>query len=90
MPCEHATLRNGARAIVCSQAKRCKCGRRATMLCDWKVPERKSGTCDAPLCQRCATSPAPGKDLCVKHVAALEQWKAEKVAKSGDRREFAE
>jgi hypothetical protein len=60
--------------IVCgirpSRPKRCKgCGRPATLERDWKIPTRRSGTCDAPLCDRCSTSPAPGKDLCPKHAA---------------------
>ena len=66
-------------AIVCGPTRRCKCGRRATLLCDWKVPSRKSGTCDAPICDRCTTSPAPDKDLCPAHAIAFEAWKASKA-----------
>jgi len=78
MTCEHVTLPDGARAIVCSssRAKRCACGRRATLLCDWKVPGRKSGTCDTPICAACTTSPAPQKDLCPEHAQAWAEWKA--------------
>ena len=78
MTCEHVQLPGGGTAIVCSsgRAKRCACGRRATLECDWKVKERHSGTCDAPLCSSCTMSPAEGKDLCPDHVAAFEQWKA--------------
>lgn len=76
MTCDHVTLSGGARAIVCSQTRRCKCGRRATLLCDWKVPQRKSGTCDRPLCDRCTTSPKLGKDLCAAHAEAFRAWKA--------------
>lgn len=76
MTCESVDLGSGQRAIVCSPTKRCKCGRRATLLCDWKVPTKKSGTCDAPICDRCTTSPAPDKDLCAKHARAFEEWKA--------------
>jgi len=43
------------------------------LLCDWKVPGRRSGTCDVPICSRCTASPAPDKDLCPDHAAA---WKA--------------
>lgn len=75
MTCEHVTLPNGATAIVCFDTRRCKCGRPAKLLCDWKVPAKKSGTCDAPVCDRCTTSPAPGKDLCLKHAVAFEDWK---------------
>ena len=75
MTCHHVSI-GGQRAIVCTQTRRCKCGNRATLECDWKVPGKKSGTCDAPLCPNCTTSPAPEKDLCAKHAAAFEQWKA--------------
>lgn len=67
----------GVSAIVCgSGPKRCKCGRRSTRLCDWKTPARQSGTCDRPLCDRCAVSPAPEKDLCPAHA---DEWKARRV-----------
>jgi hypothetical protein len=77
MTCEHVILPGGGAAIVCTtgRAKRCACGRRAPLLCDWKVAERKSGTCDAPICAQCATSPAPGKDLCPGHAQAYQEWK---------------
>lgn len=64
------------RAIVCGPTKRCKCGKRATLLCDWKVPSRKSGTCDKPICAACTTSPAPDKDLCPAHALEYQDWKA--------------
>lgn len=76
MACEHVTLPGGQRAIVCGarRGKRCKvCGRTATLACDWKI---EGGTCDAPLCSRCTTSPTSGKDLCPAHAEAFEQWKA--------------
>lgn len=78
MSCDVVTLPGGATAIVCSARRRdrCACGRPGTLLCDWKVPKRRSGTCDKPICQECATSPAPGKDLCPSHAEAFEQWKA--------------
>lgn len=78
MGCQHVTLPGGQRAIVCGTRprKRCACGRPGTLLCDWKVPERRSGTCDTPLCPLCSTSPAPDKDLCPTHVEAYKEWKA--------------
>lgn len=81
MTCEHVTLPNGARAIVCSTHRRarCKCGRPAPLLCDWKVKGKRSGTCDAPICARCTTSPAPDKDLCPTHAQAFEQWKGRTI-----------
>jgi len=77
MTCEHVQLPGGGFAIVCSsgRTKRCSCGRRADLLCDWKVPSRRSGTCDAPICRRCTVSPAPDKDLCPQHAKAFEAWR---------------
>lgn len=79
MACEHVQV-GGTVAIVCGVRRRkCPCGRRATLECDWKAPARRSGTCDAPLCDRCTHHPeAHGrvnfdKDLCPKHAA---EWKA--------------
>lgn len=78
MICDRVTLPDGTAAIVCSagRRKRCACGRVATLACDWKVPTRRSGTCDVPICARCTTSPAPDKDLCPEHAQAFEEWKA--------------
>lgn len=78
MTCAPVTLPGGQRAIVCTSGrrKRCKCGRPGTLLCDWKVPGKRSGTCDAPICSSCTTSPAEGKDLCPEHARAFEDWKA--------------
>lgn len=80
MACEHVTLPGGGAAIVCSShsRRRCACGARADLLCDWKVPTKKSGMCDTPICARCSTSPAPNKDLCAKHEVAFEEWKAKR------------
>jgi hypothetical protein len=84
MTCEHVSLPGGGTAIVCSshRSKRCKCGLPATLLCDWKVPSRESGTCDAPLCEGCTVSPAEGKDLCPKHAEAFGHWKAGREART--------
>jgi hypothetical protein len=76
MTCHTVTLDNGARAIVCTSGPRklcVQCGQPARLLCDWKVPEHRSGTCDAPICAGCTHSPAPDKDLCPGHAA---QWKS--------------
>lgn len=80
MPCEHVTLSSGVHAIVCGPKRRfklCACGsgQRATQLCDWKTPERETGTCDAAICPGCSTRPAPDKDLCPAHAAAWVTWK---------------
>jgi hypothetical protein len=42
------------------------------------VPGKRSGTCDAPICNVCGISPAPGKDLCAEHKVAFREWQAEK------------
>lgn len=84
MGCEHVRLPGGHAAIVCSPTRRCKCGRRATLECDWKVATRRSGTCDAPICAACARSPAPNKDLCPKHQIVFRQWKAARAAASAE------
>lgn len=78
MTCTPVSMPGGGTAIVCTSTRRCRCGNRATLLCDWKVPTKKSGTCDAPLCPKCTSSPAPEKDLCATHSA---EWKARQVAK---------
>lgn len=83
--CQRVQLPDGTAAIVCGghSRKRCSCGRRETRLCDWKVPTRKSGTCDRSLCDRCATSPAPDKDLCGEHAVAFAAWQAEQATRTG-------
>jgi hypothetical protein len=75
--CDVVALPDGTHAIVCGghhSRKRCDCGKRATLACDWKMPRRRSGTCDAPICTSCTTSPAAGKDLCRDHAAAYQVW----------------
>lgn len=81
MACKRVTLPGGIAAIVCGTrgARRCACGRKSTLLCDWRVPARKSGTCDAPICDQCSTRPAPDKDLCPAHAAEFEVWKARRA-----------
>ena len=84
MTCHHVPLAGGGHAIVCTREKtqRCACGRRATLLCDWKVPGKRSGTCDAPICSSCTTSPARDKDLCPKHAEEYQAWRAQRSAGS--------
>lgn len=72
--------------IVCGSRRyreqRCKCDQVATKLCDWIMTRanRETGakqtTCDEPLCDGCATTPAPDKDLCGKHA---ESWATHKA-----------
>ncbi|HZF28715.1 MAG TPA: hypothetical protein VE907_06340 [Gammaproteobacteria bacterium] len=81
MKCSIVELPDGGRAIVCGSRRyvvqRCACGAEATKLCDWILTRSRAPmfgigtgtitTCDAPLCEKCTTSPAEGKDLCAKH-----------------------
>ena len=82
MTCERVTMPGGGTAIVCFSRRRqhCACGRVATLLCDWKVESKRSGTCDAPICTRCSMSPAPEKDLCAEHALAFDRWRASRAA----------
>lgn len=82
MACERVTLPGGQAAIVCGtrRRQRCTCGRPATQLCDWRVPSKRSRTCDKPICRTCAVSPAPEKDLCPAHARDFEAWKAARQA----------
>lgn len=84
MACEHVSLPGGGSAIVCGRrsrkAKCCSCGKPAGLLCDWKVKEKRSGTCDEPICANCTSKPAQGKDLCPQHAA---EWAARSAATKG-------
>lgn len=76
--CQHLKFADGTEVILCGsrgKTKFCSCGRVADFLCDWKVPERHSGTCDAPIYKQHATEVAPEKHLCVFHAHAFELWK---------------
>jgi hypothetical protein len=76
--CEHLKLPDGGFAIICGghRAKAyCACGRPSQFLCDWKVPGRKSGTCDKPICAQHALNVAPDRDLCPEHQREFELWK---------------
>jgi hypothetical protein len=76
VPCQGVSVPGGGTAIVCGtrRRQRCACGQPSTLVCDWKVTAKKSGTCDAPICSKCSTSPAPDKDLCPKHAAESEPY----------------
>jgi hypothetical protein len=77
--CEHIKLPDGGVAIICGMRGRrrkfCACGRVCDFECDWKVRERKSGTCDAPICAKHAQQVGPDKHLCPLHQKAYEDWK---------------
>jgi hypothetical protein len=77
MRCQRVKVGNTT-AIVCGSRPRlmlCRCGsgKLPDLLCDWKVPTKRSGTCDAKLCADCSDKPAADKDLCPQHAA---EWKA--------------
>lgn len=75
--CEHGKMPDGTTVIICGDRTRrqyCQCGRLADLLCDWKVKERKSGTCDKPICRRCALEVGPDKHLCREHALAYAAW----------------
>jgi hypothetical protein len=76
MPCERVSMPKGGVAIVCSAKRRCACGTKATLLCDWKVPTKASGTCDRPICAGCASELAPEKHLCPEHTRSWKSWRA--------------
>lgn len=84
MVCERVSLPGGGAAIVCSSGrrKRCACGKSAPFLCDWKVPSRRTGTCDAPICADHATEPAPNKHLCPTHTEAYAAWQAAQATRT--------
>ena len=67
-------LSDGTTAIVCGRGARtlrCSgCGQPgAGKLCDYPVVRMNgnAGTCDRPLCERCAISIGPGRDFCPPH-----------------------
>ncbi len=52
MICRTVKIPGGITAIVCGsrpRPKRCGCGARADLLCDWKLGNGK--TCDKPICR---------------------------------------
>lgn len=69
MTCHRVNLPGGGFAIVCTPRQRerkCRCGRPATKLCDWKKMSGK-GTCDKAICDACAVNVGPDKDYCPDH-----------------------
>lgn len=71
MPCEH---RDGM--IICTRGGskiRCKyCGFPGNKLCDYPLSGIKGGkTCDAPMCEKCATHVPPDSDYCKPHAAMI-------------------
>lgn len=76
--CEHVDFGDGNFAVICGGRRRrryCACGHQAPFLCDWKVKEKRSGTCDLPICEKHALQVAPDKHLCPQHQKSYEEWK---------------
>ncbi len=57
---------SGPRRVKCSVPS---CTNWATLECDYPVKGRKTGTCDAKLCERC-TFKVNGEDVCPPHRTA--------------------
>jgi hypothetical protein len=72
MPGGSLGIRGGGHAKL----KFCACGRAADLLCDWKVQkgDKKSGTCDLPICAKHAQQVGPDKHLCPLHQKAYADW----------------
>lgn len=83
MTCHHVLVPGGGAAIVCGPSRKCRCGKRATLLCDWKVPGKRSGTCDHPLCAGCSSNPDEGKDLCPAQAGDFDRWRQDRAAMRG-------
>jgi hypothetical protein len=88
MPCNMIDFGDGTTAIVCTRGRRQKpcrwCGRPHTKLCDFPLSGAKAGkTCDAPMCDRCATSVGPNLDYCPPHTRYSETLKTEKARTDG-------
>lgn len=73
MPCQTVILPGGGRAILCfdrGRASKCSvegCDQPADYACDFPDPSRRSGTCDANLCEAHAVSKGPDLDWCPHH-----------------------
>lgn len=85
-----STLERGLRTF----GKFCvTCGREAVALCDWKVKEHKTGTCDNPCCAHHAMSVDGGrKRICPEHQKSYDGWKARRknISEAEQRSLFSE
>lgn len=75
----------GGHAIVCTRgptrSAKCACGAKATIACDH--PGVEDGTCDAPLCRRCAVKVGPNIDHCPEHGTASAPTPSQSLSKPG-------
>lgn len=70
-----------ARRVKCSVPS---CTNWSTLECDYPIPARKSGTCDAKLCERCTTKDGE-LDHCPPHAGLAAEPEAPKASKgTGD------
>ncbi len=75
MACKTIDLGGGVTAIACTRGERRKtcstpgCTGPARKLCDFRVTRRngKTGTCDRPICDQCATNVGTDRDFCPPH-----------------------
>ncbi|HEY3972345.1 MAG TPA: hypothetical protein VGM18_05025 [Candidatus Sulfotelmatobacter sp.] len=49
--------------------KACACGEQAVALCDWPMPNKKSGHCDTPMCDAHLKITRQGLCFCPEHQA---------------------
>lgn len=75
MSCDRLDTGNGVHATICNRGKKrpyCSvpgCDRPAGRQCDFPIPKKKSGTCDANLCQTHAATQGEELDYCPPHAA---------------------
>lgn len=72
MPCVPFTTPDGLRGIAClGKRGRRKCSACKTawadLACDFPDDKKKSGTCDKPLCTKCAVHVGEDLDHCPSH-----------------------
>ena len=74
MPCHTIKMPGGVMVVACSRNSRrsqCStpsCTNYSSKLCDYPVTRNgQPTTCDAKICDRCATSVGPDKDYCRPH-----------------------
>lgn len=82
MPCIPFQTPDGARGILCTGRRgrrRCSACKNAwaSLECDYPAPNRKSGTCDKPLCTGCAVHVGQDLDHCPNHPRGVEPGPAQ-------------
>lgn len=78
MACEPVDIGGGVTAIICGTKKKdpCHiCRKPATVLCDYPVTTRPSGTCDQPCCRTHADNVGANKDYCLSHAQFAQKQK---------------